>query len=476
MSGDLRWAAGAMDGALGHHAGGGGSDELADRAARAFVGACKRPTTRRLKRLYQTVNADNPLDFLDPLMERLVTLRLDRERLHDLGRWLATTAADRGAVKVGIAVLGLTGLDRDVDVVRALGAHDEFTLYAAVALSNGLLNPESELWALATSVDGWGRIQCVEQLRETTDPSIRAWILRTGFRNSVMYEYLAYIAATTGGLLEALRAEAPDRDLLTAAGEILEALIAGGPAEDITDYDEGADATEAFLAHMDRRAETLGDFQAVASIRSFVGSEDRNWAELSTHGWSTTRREAFDRLCDDILRREEWIGRIHLALESDDPHEYWRAEQAAKNRGIDIFAKQVQRIRQDPLGSDWFAAWENASPERARQLVDLATELLPLAAIASGPQDQLGFGPEWRAHAALDWTLQALRHYPGIGGDLIPVGLRSPVTRNRNMALNILNAWPRELWPAGAQELAQQLAISDPNEHARGFADEVLVT
>jgi hypothetical protein len=473
MSGNLKWAAGAMDGVSGHHAGGGASAGLTDRAVRAFVDACKRPTRRRLKRLYRAVGSDNALDLLDPLIERLVALRPDRDRLHDLGRWLATTAPDRGPVKVGIAVLGVTGLDRDLEVVRALGAHDEFTLYAAVALSNGLENPESELWALATSVDGWGRIQCVERLRETTDPAIRAWILRAGFRNSVMYEYLAYIAATTGGLLEALRSEAPDRDLLTAAGEILEALIAGGPAEDITDYGEGADATEAFLALVDRRAETLGDFLAIASIRSFVGS-DRDWEELSSHGWSTTRREAFERLCDDILERDEWIGRIHLALESDSPQEYWRAEQAARIRGIDIFTIQIQRIRQDPLGSDWFAAWQGASSERAEQLVELATELLPLTAIATGPQDQLGFGPEWRAHAALDWTLQALRDYPGIGGNLVHIGLQSPVTRNRNMALNALNQWPRDLWPAGWQELAQQLAASDPNEQARAFAGEVL--
>jgi hypothetical protein len=76
--------------------------------------------------------------------------------------------------------------------------------------------------------------------------------------------------------------------------------------------------------------------------------------------------------------------------------------------------------------------------------------------------------------AALDWTLQALRDYPGIGGNLVHIGLQSPVTRNRNMALNALNQWPRDLWPAGWQELAQQLAASDPNEQARAFAGEVL--
>lgn len=51
---------------------------------------------------------------------------------------------------------------------------------------------------------------------------------------------------------------------------------------------------------MDRRAETLGDFQAIASIRSFVGS-GRDWEELSSHGWSTTRREQARAFAGEVL-------------------------------------------------------------------------------------------------------------------------------------------------------------------------------
>lgn len=76
-------------------------------------------------------------------------------------------------------MLGVTGLGADVAVVRMHGAHEEFTLYSAVAVSNGLPDPEAELWALAASVDGWGRIHCVERLRQlagelaTEEPELR---------------------------------------------------------------------------------------------------------------------------------------------------------------------------------------------------------------------------------------------------------------------------------------------------------------
>lgn len=474
MSGGLKWAAGAMDGVFGHHGGSAGSaDPRANKAANAFDRACRKPTKRRLHRLYDAVRDDSVLDYLDAMIEDLIQRQPDRSQLHDLGRWLAITAADRGAVKVGLAILGVTGLDGDVDVVRALGAHEEFTLYAAVALTNGLDNPESELWSLASAVDGWGRIQCVERVRGTTNPAIRAWILRDGFRNSIMYEYLAHIAATTGGLLEALQTGDPDRELLTAAGEILEALVAGGPAEDMGDYEDGADAVEAFLGHMSGRAETLIDFHAIEAIRSFLSRED-GWEELGSRGWTASRREAFEARCHELLNQDEWNDRIAVGLLADDPMEFWRAEQAARRRGVDTFDLHVQRIRQDPLGQSWFEAWQQADSIRADALASLARDLLPLRNIAAGPADELGIGPGWEAHRALDWTLQELRNHPGVGADLVLIGLQSPVTRNRNMALNILKEWPRTGWPSRASELAETLARSDPNEQAREFAARVL--
>jgi hypothetical protein len=473
MSGGLRWTAGAMDGAFGHHFGGGRAEGRAAEIAALLVKACKRPSKRNLTRLYEAVSADRVLNFVDPMIEKLAELRPDRADLHALGRWLATTGSDRGAVKVGIAILGVTGLDADVDVVRALGAHEEFTLFAAVALDNGLAEPETELWSLASVVDGWGRIQCVERLRNTQDPQIRAWILRQGFRNSIMYEYLAFIAATTGGLLPALEEADPDRELLTAAGEIIEALIIGGPAEDLDDYDAGADAVEAFLRHMETRAETLGDFHAVAAILRYLAQDD-GWDERSGRGWTASRREVFEARCSEILERDEWQDRIDVGLLSDNPAEFWRADQAARHRGIDTFDIHVGKIREDPLGGTWFDAWQQADRPRAQQLVELVRQLLPLDEIGTGPSDALGMGPEWRAHTALDWTLQALRDHEAVGSDLVLVGLRSPVVRNRNMSLNILKEWSPATWPAGARELAEDLAKGDPDEKVRGFAAEVL--
>lgn len=472
-SGGLRWVAGGMDGAMGHHMGDRAADQKATQAARLFADAAGRATKRRLKKLYAAVSEDGALDYVDPMIERLIELHPDVARVRDVGRWLATTAPDRGAVKIGLAILGVTGLqDDDLEVVRRLGAHEEFTLYVAVAIRNGLQKPDRELWSLAKAVDGWGRIHCVERLSGTTDSDIRSWILRSGYRNSVMYEYLAYIAATTGELLPALRAPNVDRELLTAAGEILAALVAGGPAEDLDDYDQGAEAVEAFMGHMDSRAETLDDFHAVAAIESFLTKED-GWEARSERGWDESRRRHLLAQCTDVLKRGLWNDRIAEGLRSEDPATFWQANQAARKRGIDTFELHFQKVADDPLGGPWFEAWSQADEARGRRLAELARRAIPLEEIASGLGDELGLGREFRAHQALDWTLQALRDFPGLGGDLVIVGLRSPVTRNRNMALNALKMWPAETWPSDAQSLINHLASSDPNEQTRGLAREV---
>ena len=469
--GGLGWVAGGLDGAMGHHLGGGAAAEKADRAARLFAGAAARPTKRRLKKLYAAVSEDGALDYIDPMIERLVELEPDASRVHDLGRWLATTAPDRGAVKIGLAILGITGLGDDISVVRTLGAHDEFTLYAAVAIRNGVPEPDRELWALAKVVDGWGRIQCVERLRDTTDPEIRSWILRGGYRNSVMYEYLAFLAATTGDLLAALRGPHVDRELLTAAGEIIGALIAGGPAEDLDDYVQGADAVEAFMGHLVARAETLDDFHAAAAVQSFL-TRDNGWETRAERGWTESRRRHLLTQCTDVLGRSEWTDKIAEGLHSEDPAIFWQADQAARMRGIDTFELHFRKVTEDPFDGPWFQAWQQADPVRGRRLVELVRRSLPLDEVGTGSGDDLGIGPEWRAHRALDWTLQALRHYPGLGGDLLLVGLRSAMTRNRNMALYALKEWPAPTWPPDAQTAIERLAASDPNERTRELARE----
>ena len=50
---------------------------------------------------------------------------------------------------------------------------------------------------------------------------------------------------------------------------------------------------------------------------------------------------------------------------------------------------------------------------------------------------------------------------------MIEAGLKSPVVRNRNMALNALAARSREDWPSRLEEALEQAVQCEPKEDVR---------
>ena len=470
-SGGVGWAPGALEGGLGHVGSDARDDERAARVANLVRWTCQRPSDRRRRVLYAHVHEDHVLVIADSLAEDLTEQPCDPQAVRELARWLAMTAPERGAVQVGLVLLGVAGVGDALDVVRVLAAHEEFTLYAAIAVANGTDHPEPELWAMAQKVDGWGRIHCVQRLQDATDPAIRAWILRTGFRNAVQDEYLALIAARTGSLVDALRGPHLDREVLTAAGDILLALMPGGPpVGDIDDYEGAAEAIELYLEAMRTRAMDLADLRSVTALQAWLSSD--SWSERhQVPGWSAPQRELCLDRCREITGSDHWHDLIFVALLSEDQGEFEQAQRLAVSRGYDTFDILLARIERDPLDGPWWKAWREADRSRAGRLCEAARALLPLDLIASGPVDERPSGLDLRQEAALGCTLQSLRDHPGIGGDLLQAGLRSPVAYIRLMATVALWNWPRSAWPPGTHALLQAPPTQDPREQSDRYAD-----
>ncbi len=274
-----RWVAGGMDGAFGHHFGGGSEKSRAKMLHRALGVVLEDANPLKLKKLYDQLLQEGVLDFIDPLLERIVEKQdLDAERLEELALWIARNSPDREPVKFAIAVLGVIPGSDYSELLLTLGRHEEFTLFAAVALSNTAGDdPDRKMFELAQHVDGWGRIQIVERLAETSNPEIKEWMLREGYKNSVMYEYLAYTCAKAGGLRGLLEKDDVDPSILAGAGDIIQALVAGGPAEDMDDYDDGAVVVERYLHHLGEEPRQIGQLIAVDYIEHFLDEEKADW-------------------------------------------------------------------------------------------------------------------------------------------------------------------------------------------------------
>ncbi|NVB41045.1 hypothetical protein G6O69_24605 [Pseudenhygromyxa sp. WMMC2535] len=479
--GGLRWAAGALDGVMGHHAQADDERLRAKQIVKALRDLLAESSPANLAHLTRLLVRAPVLGVLDDVLSELVSGgELDPDRFHELALLLVQRAPDREIVKVGISMIGvLVGCD-ERETLLTIGRHEEFTLYAAVAIAGTVDDPEHALWQLARSVRGWGRIHAVERLADTVDPEIRGWMLREGYHNEIMDEYLAHTCAVSGDLVGALEADIVDDALLDGAAGLFAAMLNGGPAEDIEDYQQAPQAAEAYLRHLSRRPAhrslDLRHLLVAEQLREFIGpvgddlEEDETLREL---GWTLEIRSSVLDMCAQTAERSEWRPQVLEGLEAEDPGRFHQADAAAQLLGIDAWPHHLHRVEADPCRSpSWFRLVQTEDPERFETVLSLAMANLPLEEIATGPAEETGLGPEFDVHDTLLVVVHALVDKPGRGVELIAAALRSPVTRVRRGALRVLSAWGDSL--EQVSELLERAAEEEPDEELAADIGKVL--
>ncbi|MEU0557862.1 hypothetical protein [Dactylosporangium sp. NPDC006015] len=400
----------------------------------------------------------------DDLVRQLQGRDLPAGRLRELALHLARHGTGRDEVATGVMLLGVSGDRRDRDLLLLLGALDTLTRYAVAALRGSQPDPDRAVYELARRVDGWGRIHAVEQLRGTGDPEIRAWLLRDGYRNTIMDEYLAHLAATTGGLLDALAPDAIDEPLLSGADGILLALLHGGPAADITHYPDGPRVIDRYLTHAGNYPPDLSRVGVVGTLSDFIAGQtvrpSGSGPKADAVAWSAAERARLRDACDALTARPAWRELLDRALHSADPKEFQRAIWVAEKLHVPMDGLLRAHLRREPFDTYlWFSLVDGTSDIDG--VLDLAAELLPLADLATGPTLDLGLGSDRPEHV-LDIVVSRLDAHPGKGWPLIAAALANATVRNRNMAVRALDAWPAGT-PAAAEAVAAAARVEpDP--------------
>jgi hypothetical protein len=413
-----------------------------------------KPAATDLGRLHDLLAGQSALSIADSLTTAVRERNLPTDRVHAVGRWLAEHGSRRHAVAAGLVLTGATGDDRDRDLLLLLGSLEDLTLYAAVALRRCHTDPDRAIFELAKRVGGWGRIHAVERLKGTGDPEIKAWLLRDGFRNGVMNEYLAHLAATTGDLHGALTAPDVDDPLLDGAGDILDALCAvGGPAKDITDYPYGPATIQRYLTLVGQRPPTLDRVASVLRVGRFIAADSA--ARLS---WRDADRGRLGQVAADLPARPVWRAVVDRALDDPDIGMFRRAIWPARRLGIPARDRIRARLRAAP---DDAYLWQSLTDD-IDDVLALAGELLPLDDLATGPTTEVGIGGPQADHI-LDFIVSRLDRHPGKGWPMVRIGLRNRTVRNRNMAIRTLSAWPADQIPPDAAHVVRDALAAEPD-------------
>lgn len=468
-TGKIRFVPGALDGVMGHHFSSKSDGHLADALCSGLKKATSDASEENITVLYDLMKNNGAFGVIDAVIKKIRgEAGIGTDKLRDISLWFATKAADREPVKFAMALLGMIHGYDDLEVFLTLGRHNEFTLYSAVAIVNNEAYGEKALYRLAKSVDGWGRIKTVERLADTADtadiaePEIKDWLIRDGFKNTVMYEYLACICARAGELDKALAAAQIDDGLFDSACALVATLVSGerGPAERLEDYEHGCLVVQALLRHGE------GRFGSAYHCLFLSNLKDRVEDYLSDErpiGQDWTRDDATEIVArlSALLSGQEWKAVIIEALEAGDRQAFWDASRVCEKFGVDPWPYFFGRTEK---GEDyWWDLMRISDAGRIDRVLDLADKNIPLEEIATGASDALGFGPDFVHHSALGFIVQDLGRFPGKGWRFIKAGLQSPTIRNRNMALRALSSWSQDDWPAGAIDLLVTLGKSEPD-------------
>ncbi|WNS41531.1 limonene hydroxylase [Paenibacillus sp. MMS20-IR301] len=465
-SGDtIRWVAGGLDGAFGHHA---APDKMTDEArelVQLLAKQSRKPKNATRKALYAKLvktDVSGKIDAIIDEVRKQPGIQPDSVFLE--GKWLAEHAAHRNAVKFGIAMLGLFQNGQVKELLLTLGRHEEFTLYAMVAIHNGMEDSNQVLFELAHQVHGWGKIHIVERL-EPANQKIKDWMLRQGCHNNIMNEYLACTCARNGGLHEALSAERVDSALLHGATDIIEALLNGGPAEDIDDYEHAPQVILDYVRLIREAGSTAKHLSVIFSIHYFLAEEEEKWTARKSAGWSEPLRSEIREACGSIMADAKWISIVMDAARSSDLTDAYYGVACAEKLGMDIWDTLYHQLAADPQQDFYYyQLMKSDDRERIHRFVQFASEHLPLQQIATGPGTEMGFGGEYAAHRRLGAILQSLDRFEGIGAELILTGLNSTVTSNRNMAIMALESWDVSSWGEQLVHAVTQLSAIEPEE------------
>ena len=369
-------------------------------------------------------------------------------------------------MKLGIALLGACGDDRDLEAITTLAHHDEFTGYCVVAIQRLVADPVDAMWKIARATDGWGKIETVERLAPMVEEraDIQRWLLVEGCVNSVMNEYLACTCARAGRLDGALAGEV-DEALLDGACTIITALCTkDGPAEDLADYAGGRTATRLLLGHLRTRCTTVERLGAVLAMKRHLEAALPDAQSLA--------------ICREILADSGWPERLRIAMESGDSMQSWIAWLVAPELGLDLWEPAFAQLRRGPLDdSRVYRLMRVPDHDRQRRVIAWAEASLPLTRVATGPDlHRFPIADTRVAHHCLTCVVQELRSPELYSETLVAAALRSPVISARHLALTALEARPQSGWGAVVTQSLTLAVDDEPDDQLRARVRDLLAT
>lgn len=433
----------------------------ANAVVHAVRGLSANASDRGLARLHAEITRRRMSEVLGIIEELLTETTFSRpDRVRAIAMLLVRESPDRDAVKVGLLLLGKTGMDRvDAADLLIIGGHGEFSRFAVEALRGRVDGWQQIAWEMAKRATGPGRSAAVAALEGATDPAIRQWLLEEGWRDSEYDESAAFCCATTGGLEEALGRGTVS---LEAAGGLLQSLARAGMFRErgLRELPNGAQIVEQYVQKMAASEQALWQFDIARSLHLFVASRFAKWGEHPSPEWGPELRSRVADDCAGILRLPGWDELVWRELQNPDERSRRDAYVVAHLRNIDLWDYWWRLAQTDPDFDEWSRLTFRLNGARVDEFIALASERLK-------PAPGQGFG-------RLGSIAMAMARFPGKGWEFVRAAVWSANGLHSTQGLRTLGEWGAENWTGEMRAELERAAKFHAEARTREFAGEIL--
>ncbi len=335
--GELRFVGGCLDNIMTHHAANIDDKEMKP-LYKAVNGFCcgRVDADSSMKAIESCFEECSALSIIDAF-QKWVVEEFDKSRLSEyveLARVLLTRSANFEAVKLGLGMIEiLTGTEAEFkDIVMTLALADEFTRMAAFVIS-GWEDGGALIFELCKKVEGWGRVNLVEDfLTPDTDEKLE-WLITDGCRNSIMPDYTALCCVQKTGLDKIVKERPLNDKELDGAGVIISGLLSEGPCTGISAMENRDEFLESMLRQYSGR---LTNAARVVTVREIIdyykNREDTNEKNLAE--------------AEKLFSSEQAKSTITASL--SDPEQSYAAFSCAKIMGIGgLREKAMEYLKKD---------------------------------------------------------------------------------------------------------------------------------
>lgn len=406
---------------------------------------------KHLGGIYMFIIQHRTLGYIDDFLEALINEADNNARLLHFcitaARQFLLSGVHREAIKFSIAVLGICNLDeKEISMLMQLGLADEFARFVAVALMRNEKN--DEIFYLAKHTKGWGRIAYVDYIK-IDDEVKREWLLFEGYKCEIGIDHIVLECLEKGDLLGFIQENGFDEKIYIATGEMLHSFC-GFSKVHFEDYPHSKELVALFIKESKNKAMNLERFAIICALINPIKEE---------LGYDESERDELLDIINTLAfhSKIDWEGIIRANVFD------YNARNIARYLGIDIWEDMFKIASKNKDFKEWYPLTLTDSKERYKRLCALAKERFDLKALKSEPKDELGLGAEFRVYDDITFIVQNLRNFDEIIGlEFVETALQSPVTRNRNMALNVIETY-KEI-PQSIIDIMERNSKKEPNK------------